>query len=93
MAGVLKHLISKKWELGVWKGVQIVVGVNPITHLQFLDDTFLVGDSFAREGRVMKETLDIYEIASRQKVNWHKSEFFLSIINHASKRKYVEFWE
>lgn len=74
MAKVLGHFISKKWEVGAWKGVQIAAGVNPITHLQFADDTFLAGDASAREGRVMKETLDIYEKASGQKVNWHKSK-------------------
>lgn len=74
MAEVLGHFISKKWEEGIWKGVQIAVGVNLITHLQFADDTFLARDATAREAQVMKETLDIYEKASCQKVNWNKSE-------------------
>ncbi|XP_059066721.1 uncharacterized protein LOC131044985 [Cryptomeria japonica] len=76
MAEVLGQFISKKWEEGVWKGVQIAAGVNSITHLQFTDDTFLAGDATTREAQVMKETLDIYEKASGQKVNWNKSEIF-----------------
>ncbi|XP_059064768.1 uncharacterized protein LOC131856848 [Cryptomeria japonica] len=76
MAEVLGWFNSKKWEEGLWKGVQIAARVNPLTHLQFADDTFLAGDVLAREARVIKETLDMYEKASGQKVNWSKSEIF-----------------
>ncbi|XP_059067666.1 uncharacterized protein LOC131858444 [Cryptomeria japonica] len=74
----LGHFISKKWEEGLWKGVQIAAGVNPLTHLQFTNDTILAGDASAREARVIKETLDVYEKTSGQKVNWFKSEIFFS---------------
>ncbi|XP_057837496.2 uncharacterized protein LOC131047714 [Cryptomeria japonica] len=76
MAKVLGRVISKKCSEGLWKGIKIADGVNPLCHLQFVDDTFLAGDASAREARVIRRTLDDYEQAFGQRVNWFKSEIF-----------------
>lgn len=70
---VLGRLISKKQSNGHWKGIKIVEGIDPISYLQFVDDTFLMGEVDFREARVMKETLDAYGKSSRQCINWRKS--------------------
>lgn len=62
--------------LGVWKGVKVARGVDPISHMQFVDDTFLTGGASEREARLMKKTLEIYGKVSGQKINWAKSEIF-----------------
>lgn len=64
MVDVLGRLISKGCSEGLWKGIKIVDGVNPLTHSQFVDDTFLAKDALGREARFMKRTLDDYKQAS-----------------------------
>ncbi|XP_059070333.1 uncharacterized protein LOC131860010 [Cryptomeria japonica] len=76
MAKVLGRLISKECRAGRWKGIRIVAGVDPLTHLQFADDTFLAGEASAREARTVKQVIDKYEHVSSQKVNWLKLEIF-----------------
>ncbi|XP_059067479.1 uncharacterized protein LOC131858297 [Cryptomeria japonica] len=76
MVEVLGRMISKKGDEGVWKGAKITNNVEPLTHLKFVDDTFLSGEASGREARVIKQTLDDYEQASGKKFNWHKSEIF-----------------
>ena len=51
-------------------------GVDPISHLQFVDGGFLTGEASEQEARLMKKTLEIYGKVSGQKINWAKSEFF-----------------
>lgn len=49
-----------------------------VTHLFFADDSIVFGEATNKGGRVIKEILDIYESASRQKVNFEKSVIFFS---------------
>lgn len=77
MAEVLGRLIRDGKREGVWRGVRVARGIDPISHLQFADDTLLMGESSFQEARVMRETLDLYRRASEQCVNWRKSEVFL----------------
>ena len=52
---VLGRLITERRVKGQWKGVKVARGVDPISHLQFVDDTFLTGEASEREARVMKK--------------------------------------
>lgn len=61
---------------GLWKGVKVARGVDPISHLQFVDDTFLTGEASEQEARLMKKTLEIYGKIPGQKIFWAKSEIF-----------------
>lgn len=54
----------------------MATGVEKMTHLQFADDTILFGSTSRREERTIKSCPDDYCMASRQKINWHKSEVF-----------------
>lgn len=57
MAEVLARLISAQKVKGLWKGVIVEEGVDPLSHLQFVDDTFLAREASEREVKVMKKTL------------------------------------
>lgn len=76
MAEVLGRLIQRQRELGQWKGIKITETVEPLTHLQFVDDTFLAGVASIEEANVMKETIELYGRISGQFINWKKSEIF-----------------
>lgn len=76
MAEVLGCTISKDCRASRWKGIRFVAGVDPLTHLQFANDTFLAGEASAREAQVVKHVIDRYEQVSGQRVNWLKSKIF-----------------
>lgn len=56
--------------------MKITEGVEPISHLQFADDTFLAGEALTREARIIKVIIDQYAHVLGQRVNWTKSEIF-----------------
>ena len=76
MAEVLGRLIQKQREQGAWKGIKITETVESLTHMQFVDDTFLGGEASVEEARVMRNTLELYGKVSGQFINWKKSEIF-----------------
>lgn len=43
--------------------------MDPISHLQFVDDTFLTGEALKQEAKLMKKTSEIYGKVSGQKIN------------------------
>lgn len=51
---MLGGLICKRRNDGLWRSVKVVEGVDVMSHLQFVDDTFLMGETLKREARVMK---------------------------------------
>lgn len=65
MVEVLGRLIQKQREQGTWNGIKITETVESLTHLQFVDDTFLGGEASVEEARVMKNTLELYGKVSR----------------------------
>ena len=69
MAEVLRRLIHRQQEQGLWRGIKITETVEALTHLQFVDDTFLVGIESLEEARTMKKTLELYGKISRQFIN------------------------
>lgn len=76
MVEALGRLITWERHIGLWKGISVAEGVDPVCHLQFVDDIFLMGGASPREARVIKVTLDSFSKASGQCVRWHKSEIF-----------------
>jgi len=45
----------------------------PLTHLQFADDTLIIGEKSCSNVRSMRAVLLIFEVVSGLKVNFHKS--------------------
>ena len=76
MVEVLGRLIKRKREKRLWKGVNIIEIGEALTHLQFVDDTFLAGTIQELEAKVMKQTLELYGRVSGQFINWNKLEVF-----------------
>lgn len=72
MVEVLGQLISKKRREGQWKGINVADGIDLISHLQFLDYTYLMGESTLWEYIRMRVTIDKYIKALGQCVNWKK---------------------
>lgn len=87
MVEALGRLISWKRQLGVWKGISIATGVDLTTHLQFVDDNFMMGYASLRKARFIKKSLDSFSKASRQCVNWHKSDIFFFHTNAGLRRQ------
>jgi len=70
---IMKSLV----EAGLFSGYK--VGANnllSITHLQFVDDTLLIGDRSWANIRALKALLLLFEASSGLKVNFHKSMLF-----------------
>lgn len=59
-------------------GAKICKGAPIISHLLFVDDSFLFFRASKREAMVMKNILSDFEIASGQAINLQKSEVFFS---------------
>lgn len=68
--------INQLKENGRWKGMTITMGLDPITHQQFADDTILFVTACRTKARVIGSFLDSYCKASGQRINWRKSEVF-----------------
>ena len=56
--------------------MQVARGVDPMTHLQFVDDNFLMGEACIREAKCMKFVLENYSKVTGKCINWQKSEIF-----------------
>ncbi|XP_059074948.1 uncharacterized protein LOC131874981 [Cryptomeria japonica] len=76
MAEALGRSIKALQQDSHWVGVNVAIGIEKMTHLQFANDTILFGSACRREARTRKNFLDDYYLASGQKINWHKSEVF-----------------
>ena len=81
----LKRSIVKSNLDGRWKGLKVARGVDAITHLQFVDANFLMGEASIKEADNIKTMLEDYSKVTSQKVNWRKSEIFF--FNTPSKVK------
>lgn len=64
--------------------------MDPITHQQFADDTILFGDSSLKEACIIKRALDIFCNASRQQVNWRKSDIFFFNTDPRKQREIIK---
>jgi len=73
----LNVMMNALVDVGLFTGYK--VGTSPsvsITHLQFVDDTLLVGTRSWANIRALKAMLLLFEASSGLKVNFHKSMLF-----------------
>ena len=61
-----------------------------LTHLFLLDDVLLFGDVIAREWMDFKEILEIFFLATRMKINAHKS---LILYNGLSNEVHTQIYQ
>jgi hypothetical protein len=61
---------------GLLKGLEISPRTEPLTHLQFVDDTLLLGKPTVQEARALKKALDIFLSTSGMQINLEKSHIF-----------------
>jgi hypothetical protein len=72
----LNVMLKASVDSGLFKGYQIGADANSsvhISHLQFADDTLIVGEKSWANIRVLKANLMLFELISGLKVNFHKS--------------------
>lgn len=69
LSGLIRSAIS----LGKFKGFRVGRSDVVISHLQYADDTLLIGEASYDNPWVMKSTLRCFELASGLKVNFFKS--------------------
>ncbi|GKV32081.1 hypothetical protein SLEP1_g40712 [Rubroshorea leprosula] len=61
-------------EKNLFKGVRIGNGSIAVSHLQFVDDTLFFGEASEENIQVIKCILRTFELASRSKINFGKSQ-------------------
>ncbi|XP_057841787.1 uncharacterized protein LOC131051337 [Cryptomeria japonica] len=76
MADSLGRFLKSQVSHGIIQGWSWGNGLSRFSHLQFLDDTALMGIAHLREPDSFTQVLDIYLATSSQKVNEHKSFIF-----------------
>lgn len=62
--------------MGSMKGIKLHHDINPMSHLQFLDDTLLMGLPMVREANDFKYALDTFMKALGTLINHSKSQMF-----------------
>jgi hypothetical protein len=77
-AETLSSLIRNSERVGGITGVPISRGGTWIHHLFFADDSLLFWKANLREWRHIEEILELYELASGQKINREKTSIFFS---------------
>lgn len=78
--GLGKRIITTRIE-GQWKGIKITLGIDPLTHQQFANDTILFGEASRGEAKSIKSILDNYSKASGKTINCGKSKFFFKMFS------------
>ena len=73
---VLGRSFSKLVNIGCVKGVKPATIVDAEVLQQFLDDTFLFGESSVIEVEAWKTILCNYEESVGQQINYHKSKIY-----------------
>lgn len=73
---VLGRAFLRKMEGGVIKGIKLSSMLRPEVIHQFMDETFLSGESSMGEARAWKSMLEIYAVNAGQKINLDKSKVF-----------------
>jgi hypothetical protein len=72
----LGHLLKRNVELGNIQGWSWGGDLPSQSHLQFVDDTALMGMATVREATSLRQLLDVYLEASGQMINEDKSSIF-----------------
>jgi len=68
-SGLMTNAVNQN----LFKGFEIKQGGSVISHLQYADDTLCIGEPSVDNLWILKATLRGFEMASRLKVNYHKS--------------------
>lgn len=76
LAEGLGHLLKRNVELEIIQGWCWGGDLPSQSHLQFVDDTALMGMATAREATSLRHLLDVYLVASGQIINEDKSSIF-----------------
>ncbi|XP_019429814.1 PREDICTED: uncharacterized protein LOC109337317, partial [Lupinus angustifolius] len=71
LGGIMRFVVSKKIFTGYSVGRDKIV----ISHLQYADDTLLIGENSVDNIMVLKSILKCFELVSGLKINFHKSSF------------------
>ena len=72
----LGYFLKLRAHQGIIDGWTWGVGLPPLSHLQFVDDTSFMGQAHLQEATSFRYALDVYLAALGQKVNEKKSSIF-----------------
>ncbi|WOG84202.1 hypothetical protein DCAR_0103384 [Daucus carota subsp. sativus] len=73
---VLSSMLHKTSQKGIFKGFSLGKAMQPITHLQFADDTIVFVDNTLESISGVKKVLQCFQMISGLKINYEKSEIF-----------------
>ena len=76
VAEVLERALLRKVERGEIKGIKLTTSLSVEVIQQFVDDTFLSGDSSILDARSCKHVPEIYVVNAGQKINLDKSKVY-----------------
>lgn len=65
----LGHLINRVVNLSEWCPIRISRHDAPLSFLFFANDLLLFGEAFVQQILVIKDCLEVFGLASRQRVN------------------------
>lgn len=74
----LTHLILEAVDDGTWKSIKASRYGPKISHLMFVDNLLLFGQSFVKKMQVVKRILDNFCGMSWQRINFEKSTIIFS---------------
>lgn len=72
----LSSMFREAERRGIYSGFQLNSLDQGISHLQFADDTLIIGEKSDKNVCVIKAVLQLFELVSGLKVNFHKSLLF-----------------
>ncbi|XP_058731299.1 uncharacterized protein LOC131603066 [Vicia villosa] len=72
----LNVLMAKSVQLNHFEGFQFGSDGVSVSHLQYADDTLIMGKKKWKNIWAIKATLQLFELASGLKINFHKSQLF-----------------
>ncbi|XP_077251834.1 uncharacterized protein LOC143891068 [Tasmannia lanceolata] len=76
VAETLSRLLEKGKECGLIEGFKIEHLVTEISHLQFVDNTFLFSTPYVLKLMNLRAMIRYYEMVIKQRTNFHKSKIF-----------------
>ncbi|CAL0305463.1 unnamed protein product [Lupinus luteus] len=71
LAGIMRSAVSKN----IFKGCLVGKDKVHISHLQYADDTLLIGENSVANIIVLKSIMNCFELSSGLRINFHKSSF------------------
>ncbi|XP_019416450.1 PREDICTED: uncharacterized protein LOC109327752 [Lupinus angustifolius] len=82
LGGIMRSVVFNN----IFRGYQVGIDDVVISHMQYADDTLLIGKNSADNVMALKSILKCFELVSGLKINFHKSNF----IGMKSKRDFVQ---